>query len=131
MAIRPARMIAMAMTQAKIGRSMKNFGMGLARPRLERDGLDQVAGRDAILSLDDHALSRLQAASHDVATVRHVADLDRAGLDQPLGVHHADKWRAAAIAGPRLLRRQPRRLDRGAGQASADEHARQEHAIWV
>src|SRR5690606_5660212 len=83
MDMKPASMMMMARTQAKMGRLMKNCAMcglgsgggrggtgrvgggsGGALLRLQHDGLDRKAGACALQAIDHDALACLQSAVH-------------------------------------------------------------------
>src|SRR5947208_1973660 len=84
----PASMITMAMTQAKIGRSMKKRDIALRPPaalarrtagaRRARAGGDRTDGgavADALQALGDHLVAGLQALGHQPVGTDRLADL--------------------------------------------------------
>src|SRR6218665_1790963 len=104
----PSTMMNSAITQAKMGRSMKNLAMPEYPLRLGRaqhgrcrcsgrglpwHRLDPCAGGEHLQflkTIDDDLLASLQAIEHHPAVVARRADLDRAHRDLAIRVHHTD-----------------------------------------
>src|SRR5262245_42430502 len=102
---RPRRTVTIAMTLARIGRSMKNLDIANRSPRspCRRRGVGRrrrvavggmgadLAPRDGLQDpLDDHPVVRLQPLIHDEGIAHLLAGLDRSPLDHVLVVDHQD-----------------------------------------
>src|SRR6185295_505015 len=147
----PISMMMIAITQAKIGRSMKIRDIGglaapplgvhflelLGRRRLDalggagRDRLDRCAVLEVGGALGDHFLAAGEALGHDPILPLHAV-----GDDDPLdhavaGADHEQRRIALGIAGDRRLRHEEGAGVDRLGEARGDEHARQKHRLRV
>src|SRR6185437_16628310 len=112
----PASMITMAMTQAKIGRSMKKRDMALRPAAALTRGSGGTRGRraggnrahlgpglDALQALDDHPVAGLEALGHQPVGTDGLGDLDRAQFGLVLVADHQHGGAAPGIARDALL----------------------------
>src|SRR5690606_16337655 len=85
----PASMMTMAMTQAKIGRSMKNFAMVPPSALFFAVGdADLGARADALQPFDDHAVARREAVADDPRVAGGALDGQRTRLDLVVAIDH-------------------------------------------
>src|SRR5690606_466150 len=125
-----------AMTQAKTGRSMKNWGIGSAlfgrrSLALPRRG-DHLGPRtDLVVALDDDAIAGLDAFEDEVLVVDDAAGGHGAHLDLVLVVDHEDLRAERGVALDGLLRDEERVLVLAEGDERPHEHPRQERELGV
>lgn len=120
----PSRIMAIAITQAKIGRSIKKRAIGSAPA--SGHGFDRSASLHPILPLDDHLFAGAKVRKDEYAAANDIARRHAADVYPILLSHHADLSLPAGIAGHRLLWHAERTGSDEAGQAGAYEHARQQ-----
>src|SRR5690606_1208146 len=93
----PASITTSAITQAKIGRSMKKFGMTyylgadlllIGGEVTGRFGLHRNTRLDVLQALGDQAVAGLQAGGHQPAVAHGALGLQLTGLDLAFLVHH-------------------------------------------
>src|SRR5262245_37890681 len=129
----PASITTMAITQAKMGRSMKKRAMRLLRSEgrgkglmWERVGgvwLQHIANLHLLTALGDDALARLQAGGYEPAVAYCLGDRERALLHGVVCIDDESAGGTAGIACDRLLRHQQGLLDHRGFRHRAHVHA--------
>ena len=147
-ASRPASMIMMAITQAKIGRLMKNLGMecllyffaaagcgaaagAAVRLAAERHGLDRCSRARLLQSFQDDAVAGFQPFADQPVVADRPVDLDDPRFHLLFGSNHHDHGIACRIAGDPALRNEDRLLVYPFLQDGADKHAGQQRLFRV
>src|SRR6266568_1133339 len=138
----PASITMMPTTQAKMGRSMKNWATGA--PRALRDRLPGrllgAAGRhrdhfrarpDLLHALDDHLIAGLETARDEPGVPHRTIGDELAALHLLLAVHDERRGQPLLVAGHTRLRDEQRLRVHALGETGADEHAGQELALRV
>src|SRR5512141_990215 len=138
--IAPAIITMMAMTHAKMGRSMKNLateapGAGALARRLAgvRGGhrVHQHARADLLEPLDDDLVARLEAGGHEPGVAHGAVGDELPALDLLLRVHDERGGQPLLVARDALLRHEQRLGVHALVEPGADEHAGQELAARV
>src|SRR5690349_5739695 len=142
-AMKPAKTIASAITHEKTGRSMKKRelmaarsapGVGGLRRRgwrgAHRHRLHRLSRRGLLQAVDDHVLTRVEAALDYPRSALERADLHRPHFGDVLRIHHHHRRALRRHRDGALRNEQPLRLHAGL-DAAAHELARQQGALRV
>src|ERR1700704_2262608 len=129
----PATMIRMAMTIAKIGRSMKNLAMLLRLSGLDRrlDGTHQNSRLRFLHPGHDHPLAFVQSALHHPLVTQGPGRLDDAQLDLVVRTDHEGGGVSAGVMGDALLRHEQCVVVDAFLDARTHEHAGQQHVVGI
>src|SRR5260221_11555098 len=128
-----ATMIRMAMTIAKIGRSMKNLAMLLRPSGLDRrlDGVHETSRLRFLHPGHDHPFASVQSILHHPLVAQGPGRLDDAQGDLVIRTHHERSGLPLRVVRDADLRHEHRGVVDALVDARAHEHAGQKHVIGI
>src|SRR5882762_4319992 len=129
----PATIIRIAMTIAKIGRSMKNLAMLLRLSGLDRrfDGVHENSRRRFLHPGHDHPFALVQSALHHPLVAQGPGRLDDARGDLVVRTHHERGGLPLRVVRDADLRHEHRGVVDALVHARAREHAGKEHMVGI